>query len=458
MSETASPAPSRFVKATRRATAIKLAIQGISFSGKTMSAIKVAKGLAKGRGNGRVAVLDSENGSASLYDFLDFDTLELRPPFKPAAYIEAIRDAVEANYPAMVIDSGSHAWEWILGYKDELDQVKGSFNNWGKVKPLWKSLKDAILQSPIDIIVCFRERSEYAVEESTNGQGNKRAEVRKLGVKAIAEPDSEYEFSTVWKLAKDTHLAMVEKDRTGLWDGRAVLLDEAHGVEIAMWRASGQGGVDALQAGDEWALLASGFSTEFTAAQDDAEKAYKDKARVIFQRLKIAATVSVKLKDLAKAKGEDFTTLVIDADGYGATTAEALIRYVCGKCDTDAVALVREQNTGQAAPATQPADKPADDKPKEEPAPDKGQDQAQAPQTAPEDEVDDLGLTKAQRMQVVEICDRNGWAVSVALDDARQNKCHGFEQVMEHLGAKEQPAEKEAQAGKKTKKGDTTDA
>lgn len=398
--------------AKRQATPVKLALQGISFSGKTMSAIKVAKGLAKGRGNGRVCVIDSENQSSSLYDFLDFDVIYLTPPFKPATYIEAIRMVVEAGYPVGVIDSGSHAWEWILAYKDELDQVKGSFNNWGKVKPLWKTLKDAILQSPIDMIVCLREKSEYAVEENANAQGGKSASVRKIGTKAVAEPDSEYEFTTVWKLGKDTHLAVVEKDRSGLWDGRSVILDEGHGAEIARWRDSGEGGGGALEAGDEWLLLAGGLSTEFLSAEADAEAKLKEKAKQIFTRLKVKQTVSVTLKEAVKNKNLDFVTLVVQAESYGATTAEALIRYVCSKAEIDPVAIIRDQMTATVDSPTSPRTpavkkeeatdppKPEGEKGQEEPPKTSGEpSEVKAPPSEPEKPEEPPARTRGKKDQ-----------------------------------------------------------
>jgi ATP-dependent protease Clp ATPase subunit len=61
-----------FKKAERKQVKIKLAVLGPSGSGKTYSALRLAKGLGK-----KIAVLDSENGSASLYsDKFEFDVLE----------------------------------------------------------------------------------------------------------------------------------------------------------------------------------------------------------------------------------------------------------------------------------------------------------------------------------------------------------------------------------------------
>jgi len=53
-----------FKKAKRKGTHIKLAITGPSGSGKTYSALRLARGLSN---NGKIAMIDTENESASLY-------------------------------------------------------------------------------------------------------------------------------------------------------------------------------------------------------------------------------------------------------------------------------------------------------------------------------------------------------------------------------------------------------
>ena len=53
-----------FTKAQRNDSFIKLAITGPSGSGKTYSGLKLARGLVGP--SGRIAVVDTENGSAKL--------------------------------------------------------------------------------------------------------------------------------------------------------------------------------------------------------------------------------------------------------------------------------------------------------------------------------------------------------------------------------------------------------
>jgi adenylylsulfate kinase-like enzyme len=69
-------------KAARKQSKIKLSISGSSRSGKTFSALLLAYGIC-GDWN-KIAVLDSENYSASLYAHLgSFNVINLQEPFTP---------------------------------------------------------------------------------------------------------------------------------------------------------------------------------------------------------------------------------------------------------------------------------------------------------------------------------------------------------------------------------------
>src|SRR5689334_23048552 len=73
----------QFTKAARHAVKLKIGIDGPSGSGKTLGALALAHGITQG---GRIAVADSENGSASLYaDRYEFDTVAI-PDANPETY------------------------------------------------------------------------------------------------------------------------------------------------------------------------------------------------------------------------------------------------------------------------------------------------------------------------------------------------------------------------------------
>ena len=102
-----------FEKAARRKVAPKLAIQGVSGAGKTYSALRFARGYV-GQ-NGRIALIDTENGSASLYaDLTPFDVVNVAPrsfgegkqavtAFWWTDFRDAINAAIVAGYDFLII-------------------------------------------------------------------------------------------------------------------------------------------------------------------------------------------------------------------------------------------------------------------------------------------------------------------------------------------------------------------
>lgn len=205
-----------FMKATKRQSKLRLAISGPSGSGKTLGALMVAGGIG-----GRIAVVDTEHGSASLYsDRADFDVLELAPPFAPERFVEAIQCAAKAGYDCLIIDSISHEWTGAGGILDIHDRIcrsgrgGNSYTAWADVTPRHNALLDAILRAPIHIIATLRSKTEYVLQDVGG-----KAVPRKLGMAPVQRDGLEYEFTTVLDLALDRHLATATKDRTGLFDG-----------------------------------------------------------------------------------------------------------------------------------------------------------------------------------------------------------------------------------------------
>ena len=116
-----------FTKAIRNDSYIKLALTGPSGGGKSFSSLKLARGLVGPKG--KIAVIDTENGSAKLYsDLTEFFHCDLAPPFESRKFIEAVTEAEKAGFDCVVIDSLSALWNWTLDYKSGLDK-KGGIRN-----------------------------------------------------------------------------------------------------------------------------------------------------------------------------------------------------------------------------------------------------------------------------------------------------------------------------------------
>lgn len=231
----------QFQKAVRKRARLRLALTGPSGSGKTYSALLLAKGLG-----GRIAVIDTEHGSASLYDNLcEFDTLELEAPYTPERYIEAIKAAEAAQYDVIVVDSTTHEWSGsggCLELNDHIARTKfqgNTWSAWSATTPRHRAFIDAMLQSPAHIIATGRSKTETAQTEGPNG----KKKVVKLGMKTEQKDGFEYEFTVVLDLVHDGHIATASKDRTGLFSGDAFPVSEETGVALRNWLDSG---VDAL--------------------------------------------------------------------------------------------------------------------------------------------------------------------------------------------------------------------
>src|SRR5512135_1544389 len=105
-----------FRPAKRQNVNLLIGLAGGTGSGKTFSAFELATGIAGGK---RFAVIDTEAGRALHYaDAFQFDHGDLRAPFTPDAYTEAIMAADAAGYPVIIVDSMSHEWSGDGGILD----------------------------------------------------------------------------------------------------------------------------------------------------------------------------------------------------------------------------------------------------------------------------------------------------------------------------------------------------
>jgi hypothetical protein len=221
-------------KAKRSAAKASILINGPSGSGKTYSALLTAKGLG-----GKTIVIDTEEGSSDLYDHLhDFDVIDLRPPFSPERYIEAIEAAEKAGYEVIIVDSVTHCWSGKGGCLELVDDIaKANFrgNTWSafsQVTPRWRAFVDAILRCKAHVICTGRSKTETAQVDDGG-----RKKVVKLGMKIEARDGLEYEFTVVLDLIHDGHYATVSKDRTGLFAGDPKPITEDTGRRLAEWLA-----------------------------------------------------------------------------------------------------------------------------------------------------------------------------------------------------------------------------
>jgi len=195
-----------FKKAERQKQKLRMALYGPSGSGKTWTALAMAKVLGS-----KIGVIDTERGSASLYvgKVADFETNELAT-FAPGEYIKAMKEAAQAGFDVLVIDSLSHGWMGKGGLLDQADAKGGRFDAWKTLTPQQQDLVDSILAYPGHVIATMRAKTEYAVDKDDRG----KTTVSKLGLAPIQKADLEYEF-TIAGLMDQENTLHVTKSRCG---------------------------------------------------------------------------------------------------------------------------------------------------------------------------------------------------------------------------------------------------
>ncbi len=251
-------------KATRQKSKLRLALIGASGTGKTYSALQIAKGI----GN-KILLVDTENGSGDLYAHLtDYNVAPIQAPYTPAKYIEAIEYAEKEGYDVIILDSLSHAWSGEGGLLDQqgsaADKSGNSWTAWRTVTPQHNQMIDAIVQSNIHVIATVRAKTEH-VQEKDERTG--KTVVRKIGMAPIQRDGLEYEFTVVFDIDYN-HKTSATKDRTSLFENRYIVPTPELGAELKNWLESGVEVVKPIT----WEIAAA--ELKGTETKEDFKKIY----------------------------------------------------------------------------------------------------------------------------------------------------------------------------------------
>lgn len=228
-----------FQKAERKKAKLRLGLAGTSGSGKTYSALLIAKGLGK-----KIAIVDTENHSAELYagqqGMPNYDVCVILPPYETEKYIKAIEEAEAQGYDVIILDSISHAWAGEGGLLDQqgkiADSGKGnSYTAWRNVTPKHNKFIEKMLSCNLHLIATMRSKTEYAL--TTNDQGKQQP--KKMGLAPVQREGMDYEFTVVFDLDTN-HNATPSKDRTSLFDGKIFMPSEKTGTALLAWLEQGK--------------------------------------------------------------------------------------------------------------------------------------------------------------------------------------------------------------------------
>ena len=173
-----------------------MAIAGPSGSGKTYTALTVAAALVPG---GRVAVIDTEHGSAAKYaDLFDFDVAAAAPPYHPDGLVKLVTFAANSGYDVVVVDSVSHYWNGaggILDIKEDIERKMrnpNSYTSWKDVTPIHQRMVDTLVAVNAHVIVTMRSKQDYILVEK-----NGKQVPQKVGMAPVQRDGFEYEFDVM---------------------------------------------------------------------------------------------------------------------------------------------------------------------------------------------------------------------------------------------------------------------
>lgn len=231
--------------AIREAVPPLIALWGISGSGKTYSALLLARGIAGP--SGKIAVVDTENGRAKFYDQVagGWLHLDLQPPFTPEKYTAAFKFCEQEGADVIVVDSASHVWEGEGGVLDAAESAttrKGKplegLAKWKNPKMAHKRMVNSLTRSPIPVIFCLRAKE--SMKQVGSGYD---AKIITEGFKPICEKNFIYEMTLAFNMTRDGHFDLqtskaIPSDLRGSINGNTRLNEEV-GRKVAEWMGSG---------------------------------------------------------------------------------------------------------------------------------------------------------------------------------------------------------------------------
>ncbi|MHB1950207.1 MAG: AAA family ATPase [Acidiferrobacteraceae bacterium] len=243
--------PVTFKAAKRENIPLLIGLAGGTGSGKTFSAMRIAKGLAGGK---RFAMIDTEADRGKHYaEEFEFDHAPLGPPFRPGAYLEAIKAAEQAGYGVILVDSMSHEWDGTGGMLEWHDEIMGSderkkLTAWIKPKTDHRRFVNELLQLKAHLVLCFRAQKKVEmVKDPSTGKFvivEKQSLTGLDGWIPICEKNLPFELTVSLLLTADQpgipHPIKLQNQHRAFVPLNAPLT-EATGVALGRWAAGADG-------------------------------------------------------------------------------------------------------------------------------------------------------------------------------------------------------------------------
>jgi hypothetical protein len=271
-----------FRPAIREEVGLIIGLIAPSGGGKTFSAMRLASGIV-GEGN-RFAVIDTEARRALHYaEMFNFDHGELKAPFRPDAYAEAIKAADGAGYKAIVVDSFSHEWAGeggVLEWQDEeLNRMAGDdyrkreackMAAWIKPKTGHKHMVQKLLQVKANLILCFRAEERVKMEKDAQG----KTQIVPIGFQPVCSKELPYELTVSFLMLPDkpgfpVPIKLQEQHKAIFPLNQP--LSEASGRAISEWARGGAKKEPEKQPGPPSAELRDAFLINIESATSESD-------------------------------------------------------------------------------------------------------------------------------------------------------------------------------------------
>lgn len=203
--------------------------------GKTLSALKLARGIVGPAG--KIVFGDTENKRALFYadECGPWDHCDLQPPFTPEKFGAFFTWAEQQGADAIVLDSGSHVWSGEGGVLDKADASASSgLAKWKAPKMAYKRMMNNLTRAPIPVIICYRG------QEAVKQVGK---DIVPVGWKPVCEKNTPFEMTIFLRMTSDGHYDL-EQSKPVPGPLRPVItadgiVTEEMGRKIAEWCGSG---------------------------------------------------------------------------------------------------------------------------------------------------------------------------------------------------------------------------
>jgi hypothetical protein len=238
-------------KAKVEQAAAKVGVFASQGAGKTTTALLMAIGLSKTYHNSApIAFMDTENGSDYVVPIADLEGVELQN-FKSRAFKDmrtGLKEAEAAGCCVYIVDSYTHPWkELVDSFKAKSNRKKLEFHHMDQLKTIWQGWTDAMLNSPLHVILAGR--LGYVWDREADEEDGTKGDLIKLGTKMKSESEAGYEPSlliemegiqteasrqkkTRAKQGSIVHHAYVLKDRWRILNGRTFTFKDMNEYKV----------------------------------------------------------------------------------------------------------------------------------------------------------------------------------------------------------------------------------